>query len=63
MKTRKIPANQVQEVRHVIQELVQEVTQDLAQRSGNPGVLLDMAIDLEAQARVLRLDFQRRGGR
>lgn len=63
MKTRKIPAHQVQEVRTVVRELVAEVTRDLAVRSGNPGVLLDMAGDLEAHAKALRQDFARRGGR
>ncbi|TDQ78443.1 hypothetical protein A8950_3495 [Dongia mobilis] len=63
MKHRKIAAAHVEEVRQVIRELVQEITQDLATRSRNPGVLLDMAGDLEAQAKALRQDFARRAGR
>jgi hypothetical protein len=63
MKHRRIAAAHVEEVRQVIRELVREVTQDLATRSRNPGVLLDMAGDLEAQAEALRRDFARRAGR
>ncbi|TDQ82015.1 hypothetical protein A8950_1835 [Dongia mobilis] len=59
---KRIPAAQVQDVRHVIQELVREVTHDLATRSGNPGVLLDTELNFEAQARVLRNAFNAKLG-
>ena len=63
MKHRPIQAALVEETRRLIRDLVAEVTHDLATRSRNPGVLLDMAGDLEAQARALRQDFARRAGR
>ncbi|MBL8708758.1 MAG: hypothetical protein JNL25_06170 [Rhodospirillaceae bacterium] len=63
MKHRPIQAALVEETRRLIRDLVAEVTSDLATRSRNPGVLLDMAGDLEAQARALRQDFARRAGR
>ncbi|MBL8709099.1 MAG: hypothetical protein JNL25_07905 [Rhodospirillaceae bacterium] len=63
MKHRPIQAALVEETRRLIRELVREVTLDLAARSRNPGVLLDMAGDLEAQAKALRQDFARRAGR
>nr|WP_298685634.1 hypothetical protein [uncultured Dongia sp.] len=55
-----IEAALVEETRRLIRDLVLEVTADLAVRSRNPGVLLDMAADLEAQAASLRQDFARR---
>lgn len=63
MKHRPIQAALVEETRRLIRDLVEEVTRDLATRSRNPGVLLDMAGDLEAQAKALRQDFARRAGR
>ena len=63
MKLRPIQAALVEETRRLIRELVQEVTLDFATKSRNPGVQLDMAGDLEAQAWALRQDFARRAGR
>ncbi len=63
MKDRKIEIAEVAEVRQLICELVAEVTADLAKRSRNPCVLLDMAGDLEAKAGEMRQRFRQQAGR
>ncbi len=51
MKHEPIQAVLVAETRRLVRELIEEVSRDLASRSHNPAVLLDMAVDLEIQAR------------